>query len=204
MIKNDMLLQQVGCDAYLYIRFVSLLRKLLLIMSFIGLCILIPINIAATRATGDWPQENGSIDILSIAGINIQNGKSRVDPYLDWYWSPFAATWLFSLLIAYAMHDATGDYIKARKHFFCTSESQVSMRTLIVRDVPVSVTSKMELKEWIKSKSNIDNIKDSMIGFDNLTLCKLIEKHETAAKQLQICERSCGDGRSINISMIAS
>lgn len=51
-VKDEVLLQQIGCDAVLYIRFVRLLRKLLFCMSVIGLGALIPVYIIATRETG--------------------------------------------------------------------------------------------------------------------------------------------------------
>lgn len=51
-VKDETLIKQIGCDAVLYIRFVRLLRKLLLCMSIVGIGALIPIYIVATKATG--------------------------------------------------------------------------------------------------------------------------------------------------------
>jgi calcium permeable stress-gated cation channel len=186
-IPDDILLEQIGCDALLYIRFVRLLRRLLLIMSIIGIFVLIPINIVATRTTGDWPPASGSIEILPIAGINLQNGKLRADPNLDWYWSPFAATWLFSLLIAYFMYRASCDYINMRQYFFRLPENEISMKSLMVSGIPASMRSDEKLKEWIQSTKAIQYpIKDTMIGHHSSKLSELFEKHEIAVKQLEI------------------
>lgn len=51
-VKDETLIQQIGCDAVLYIRFVRLLRKLLFCMSAIGLGALVPVYIIATKETG--------------------------------------------------------------------------------------------------------------------------------------------------------
>lgn len=46
------LMDRIGYDAVLFIRSIRLLRHLLLLMSIIGVCALIPINIVATYRTG--------------------------------------------------------------------------------------------------------------------------------------------------------
>jgi hypothetical protein len=51
-VSDEELLQKVGCDALLYIRFVRLLRKLLFVLSVIGVGALIPIYVVGTKATG--------------------------------------------------------------------------------------------------------------------------------------------------------
>lgn len=51
-VKDETLIEQIGCDALLYIRFIRLLRKLLFCMSVIGIGALIPIYIIATKNTG--------------------------------------------------------------------------------------------------------------------------------------------------------
>ena len=51
-VSDETLLEKIGCDALLYIRFVRLLRQLLFWMTVIGVCALIPIYIVATKYTG--------------------------------------------------------------------------------------------------------------------------------------------------------
>jgi hypothetical protein len=167
-------------------------------MSIIGLCVLVPINIAATRATGDWPPVSGSIDFLSISGINLQGGRLREDPNLYWYWSPFVATWLFSLLTIYFMHDMSEDYISTREYFFEAPENKANVTSLMVSGVPESMRSDEKLKEWVESTESFEYpIQEAMIGRDNLTLFELIEKHEAAVRQLEITLASYLGGMSI-------
>jgi hypothetical protein len=176
-------------------------------MSIIGVGILIPINIAATQATGDWPPAFGSIKILSIAGINMENGKLRVDPNTDWYWSSFAATWVFSLLVVYFMHCVSDDYVKTRQYFFQQSEELVHMRSVIVNDVPESERTSEKLTKWVLDGigSSTENIKGSVIGRDNLELCKLIKEHEAAVKKLEVVMASYLGSMSVSSNtMIAN
>ncbi|KAI9481246.1 MAG: hypothetical protein EXX96DRAFT_208426 [Benjaminiella poitrasii] len=200
-VSDDQLLAQIGCDALLFIRFTRLLRKLFFFMTIIGVCALIPINIIATKSTGEWPPPAGSIDILSISGINLQNGKLRSDPNTAWYWSPFAATWLFSILIAYFMYRASCDYINMRQYYFRLPENEVTMKSLIVSRVPETMRSDDKLKSWIESTKAIQYpIKDTMIGHHSSKLTELFEEHELAVQHLETTLASyLNDGKDSNL-----
>jgi hypothetical protein len=39
-------------DATLFIKFIRMIRKMLYVMTFLGVCVIIPINIVATSFTG--------------------------------------------------------------------------------------------------------------------------------------------------------
>ncbi|KAG2229590.1 hypothetical protein INT48_001901 [Thamnidium elegans] len=185
-VKDETLIQQIGCDAVLYIRFVRLLRKLLLCMSIIGIGALIPIYIVATKATGDWPPATGSIEILSISGINSQDGKLVANPNTLWYWAPFSATWLFSILIAYFMYRASCDYIDMRQYYFRLPSNEATMKSLMLSHIPKDKQTDAGLKKWIESTRAIQYpIKDSMMGHHSSKLAELFESHETAVHQLE-------------------
>ncbi|KAK4513273.1 uncharacterized protein ATC70_011841 [Mucor velutinosus] len=185
-IKDEQLLPLIGCDALLYIRFVRLLRKLLFYMSILGIGALIPIYIVATKATGDWPPAPGSIEILSLAGINLQNGKTRTDGAdTTWYWAPFSATYLFSILIAYFMYRASCDYIEMRQYYFRLPQNEASMKSLMVSRVPVDMQSDDKLKQWVSRERIPYPISEAMIGHHSKKLTDLFEEHQLAVHNLE-------------------
>jgi hypothetical protein len=49
---DSVLIEKIGFDATLFIRFIRMIRQMLYIMTFIGLCVIVPINIVATSYTG--------------------------------------------------------------------------------------------------------------------------------------------------------
>lgn len=51
-VSDDALIERIGFDAVLFLKFIRLLRNILCFMTFLGVCVLIPINITATRFTG--------------------------------------------------------------------------------------------------------------------------------------------------------
>lgn len=134
---------------------------------------------------------------MSIAGINYQNGKLRNDPALQWYWAPFAATWLFTILIAYFMYRASCDYIDMRQYYFRLPSNEGSMKSLMVSKIPKEKQTDKELKSWIESTRAIQYpIKDSMMGHHSSKLTELFEKHEEAVQQLETTLASyLGDGK---------
>ncbi|KAI8989431.1 hypothetical protein BDB01DRAFT_848605 [Pilobolus umbonatus] len=184
--SDQELLQKIGCDALLFIRFIRLVRKLLLCMSIIGIGVLIPINIVATKATGDWPPPPGDIQILSLSGINFQDGKLRPDPDTNWYWSPFAATWCFSLMIAYFMYKASCDYIDMRQYYLRLPSNEGFTKSLIVSGIPEEMRTEEKMRAWIESTKAIQYpIKDVMMGRQSSKLIELFEEHKLAVQQLE-------------------
>ncbi|KAL0141239.1 hypothetical protein V8B55DRAFT_1487296 [Mucor lusitanicus] len=200
-IKDEELLSLIGCDAVLYIRFVRLLRKLLLYMSILGIGALIPIYIVATKATGDWPPASGSIEILSLAGINLQNGKIRTDSAADttWYWAPFSATYIFSILIAWFMYRASCDYIEMRQYYFRLPQNEASMKSLMVSRVPSDMQSDEKLKQWVSRERIPFPISDAMIGHHSNKLTALFEQHQLATRPtVRLGGFLCCGGRKVD------
>ncbi|CAO3612958.1 unnamed protein product [Cunninghamella blakesleeana] len=193
--KDDFLLERLGYDAILFLKFLRLLRKILLIMSIIGVFALIPMNIVATHQTGEF---EAGIDILSISGINYLNGKLSDTSDLRWYWSPFTATWLFTLLIIYFLHRFSNEYIQLRRRYF-HEKGNDSAKTVLLSNLPHDIRSDAKLKAWVESLGVINyKITDSLIGVSNTNLTSLYEEHEVAVEHLEIALTSyLNDGKKI-------
>ncbi|KAI8330722.1 hypothetical protein BC941DRAFT_361109, partial [Chlamydoabsidia padenii] len=197
--KDDVLLTRIGYDAVLFLKFLRLLRHMLLIMTLVGVCALIPVNIMATRSSGDWPPSPG-IDFLSISGINYANGKLKTDPDLRWYWSPFAATWFFSLVVVFFLHRFSGAYIRLRRHYFQQdAQERETAKTILISNIPHHVRSDKALKEWVESSGVLPHpITDCLIGEANAKLTDLYEEHELAVEHLEIALASyLNDGKKM-------
>ncbi|KAF7726472.1 hypothetical protein EC973_008707 [Apophysomyces ossiformis] len=196
-VSDEFLIERIGFDAVMFIRFVRVLRKLLLIMSVIGIFALIPINIVATARTGNLPT-GPSIDFLSISSINYLNGKMRPDPDTRWYWSPFAATWLFSIIIAYYMYRSSCDYVNMRQQYFRHPAKRASANSLLISNVPEDKRSDEKLKQWLETKSLPYPIQEAMIGHHSDQLTKLTKEHEEAVRNLEdTLSYYLNDGKSV-------
>lgn len=135
--------------------------------------------------TRDWPPASGSIEILSIAGINLQNGRTRADADTTWYWAPFSATYLFSILIAYFMYRASCDYIEMRQYYFRLPQNEASMKSLMVSRVPQAMQSDQGLKQWVSKERIPYPISQAMIGHHSNKLTQLFQEHQMAVHNLE-------------------
>ncbi|KAI8097465.1 uncharacterized protein BX664DRAFT_326439 [Halteromyces radiatus] len=188
IIKNtpdEVLLEKIGYDAVLFIAFIRMLRKLLFIMTIVGVCLLIPLNVLANRFTGPWPPEL-SVDVLSFATINTAEDESRIN--LSWYWIHCIGTWGFSLLIYYHLFIHYHKYLRFRQHYFASPEYQRSphARTLIIFNVPSAMQSDEALASWVKRMNLKYPVEQVCIGRRNNTLAKYVEEHEEAVRKLEI------------------
>ncbi|KAI7847979.1 hypothetical protein BDC45DRAFT_524542 [Circinella umbellata] len=195
---DDFLMDTIGFDAVLFLRFIRLIRRLLIVMSIIGICALIPVNIVATYYTGDWPPPAG-LDLLSISGINFNSSDDTFVPDTRWYWSPTVATWAFSILIAWFMYRASCDYIEMRQRFFRHPPSALSARSLLISNVPKNHRTDEKLKAWMDSMRLPYQVQQAIIGLHSNKLTTLTEKHETAVRHLEDSLSSyLNDGRSMD------
>ncbi|KAI9499662.1 hypothetical protein BDB00DRAFT_795028 [Zychaea mexicana] len=194
---DDFLMDRIGYDAVMFLRFIRLIRRLLIVMSIIGICALVPVNIVATYYTGDWPPPAG-LDLLSISGINYNSSNDEFVPDTRWYWSPAVATWIFSILIAWFMYRASCDYIEMRQRFFRHPPNALSARSLLVSNVPKDSRSDDKLKSWMDSMRLPYPVKQAIIGLHSNKLTSLTEEHEAAVRHLEDALSSyLNDGKSM-------
>ena len=126
------------------------------------------------------------MDLLSISGINyISSSDSDVLPDTRWYWSPAAATWAFSILIAYFTYRASCDYIEMRQRYFRNPPNALSARSLLISNVPKDSRSDEKLKSWMDSMKLPYTVQQAIIGLHSSKLTSLTEQHEAAVRHLE-------------------
>ncbi|OAD72878.1 hypothetical protein PHYBLDRAFT_113255, partial [Phycomyces blakesleeanus NRRL 1555(-)] len=181
--SDEELLDQIGFDAILFIRFMRMLRNLLYAMSFVGICVLIPINVAATSYTGFW-----GVELLSISTINYYDGKFHSEGNLSWYWAHTVGTWLFSLLIYRTIFYNYRAHVLFRKSYFETKDYQQAThaRTLMILNVPAAMQSDTALGNWITSMDLPFPFLHASIGRHDSQLTKSVEEHEKAVRKLEL------------------
>ncbi|KAI8074874.1 hypothetical protein BC940DRAFT_328497 [Gongronella butleri] len=181
--SDDVLLEKIGYDAVQFIQFIRMLRQLMLIMTGFGLCVIMPLNIIATRFTGTWPPEVG-VDFLSISTINLVKSKAN----LNWFWVHSIGTWSFSLIIYWHLFRHYHRYVAFRQQYFHSYEYQRSAhaRTLIIFNVPSAMQSDEGLAEWISSMRLKYPFEQICIGRRNDKLAKAVQEHEQLVRKLEI------------------
>ncbi|CEP07391.1 hypothetical protein [Parasitella parasitica] len=198
---DETLIEKIGFDATLFIQFIRMIRRMLYCMTFIGVCVIIPVNIAATSYTGEWPPAPG-VEFLSISTINYYDGKFHgANGDLNWYWCHAAGTWVFSVIIFYFLWRFYTNYVRFRQQYFESDEYQKSMhaRSLMVFNVPSSMRSDEALTKWVDSLGLKYPAQQVCVGTHNPELAKYVEEHEEAVRQLEIIlSNHLQDGKTVN------
>ncbi|KAI7895415.1 uncharacterized protein EV154DRAFT_599321 [Mucor mucedo] len=185
---DSVLIEKIGFDATFFIKFIRMIRRMLYVMTFVGVCIIIPINIVATSKTGEWPPSPG-VEFLSISTINYYDGKFHYsNGDLMWYWCHAGGTWIFSIVMYVFLWRFYVDYVKFRQEYFESEDYQNSMhaRTLMIFNVPVSMRSDKALADWVNRMGLKYPAQQICIGTQNTELAGYVEEHEEAVRKLEI------------------
>ncbi|KAI8137308.1 hypothetical protein BJV82DRAFT_674900 [Fennellomyces sp. T-0311] len=184
-VSDEFLIERIGFDAVLYLRFMRLLRNILVVLTITGFAVLMPINVAATRLTGEWPPVSFDIGFLSISGINFRGGQEIADPDQSWYWSPVVATWFFTFVICLFFHRSANDYLEMRKKFYRSPAYSLSSRSLFISSIPAHVRSDVDFKTWLESQGISQPIEQVWLGRQNLKLLDWVRCYRTAVYNLE-------------------
>lgn len=122
--KEEQLVDQIGMDATIFLRFLRMIRNLFLVLTVVGVAIVVPVNVSSTsNKTSGQDNEDGWL--LRITPLNVWD--SRV-------WSQVALAWSYDIIIMGFLWWNYRKVLKLRRRYFESDEYQQSLhsRTLMV------------------------------------------------------------------------
>lgn len=117
-IREDTLIEQVGMDATIFLRFVRMCRNLFLILAVLGVGVLVPVHYQTSKSTKlDW--------VLQITPLNIDS---------EAIWAQVVMAWVFDIIIVAFLWWNYRKVLGLRRKYFETEDYQNSLhsRTLMV------------------------------------------------------------------------
>jgi calcium permeable stress-gated cation channel len=172
--KEGELVDKIGLDATIFLRFTRMLRNIFLALSLIGLLITIPVNVLTSVES---IKDKGNTFLLLTPQFIFGNA----------WWSHVVCSWAFDIILCYFLWHNYRKVRQLRRAYFESPEYQMSLhaRTLLVTDIP----SKMRTDEGILRLTDEVNptgvLPRASIGRNVKILPKLIEEHEEAVKRLE-------------------
>ncbi|KAG2203502.1 hypothetical protein INT47_008229 [Mucor saturninus] len=142
-VKDDTLVTTIGFDAFVFIYFTRVLKRLVITITFISMFVFLPINILAAYKTGDWPPVG--LEFLSITAMNYQYGKSHGKPDLRWFWSPTVATYIFSIIVIWQMIHSSKKFILFRQAYYMQQEEATRSRLPLMSPIELLQKEKQDL-----------------------------------------------------------
>lgn len=122
-VKDREVFQYAGIDAVVHMRFLKLCFKISLVLMPYGIIVLIPVNYF------------GGEDLLGLDRIAVSN----ISPGSPKVWAHVVATWIYTLIICYLLHQEWREFIIYRQEFL--SQGMGNQYAVLVRDLPTKVNT---------------------------------------------------------------
>ncbi|OAX79713.1 hypothetical protein ACJ72_05967 [Emergomyces africanus] len=170
--KENELVDCIGLDATVFLRFTRMCRNMFLVLSVIGCFVMIPVNITQSSPP---------------PGIK---GFATMTPEFVSYgamWSHVVCLWAFDAIVAYFLWRNYKVVFALRGHYFESSEYQKSLhaRTLLIRHIPPDLRTDEGLLRLTDEINPTPSIPRASIGRNMKELPKLIAEHEKLVRQLE-------------------
>ncbi|KAI9041275.1 putative DUF221 domain protein [Aspergillus affinis] len=171
--REQELIDIVGLDAAIFLRFTKMCRNIFILLSIIGCGIMIPVNITQSDSNGN--------DLTVFSTMTPLNVKANA------IWSQVVCAWTFDIIIAYFLWSNYKAVRALRRAYFESSEYQRSLhaRTLMITDVPPSARSDEGVMRLVDEVNPTAAVPRASVGRNVKGLPALIKEHEEAVRELE-------------------
>lgn len=178
LAKEHQLVDHIGIDATLYIRFMAMCRNIFLILAFLGSGIMIPINVV-------YNLKNPSSEDASKSDAFFLTTPTLI--YGHTLYAHVVITWVFDLVILTFLWMNFNKVIQMRRQKFMSEEYQnaLFMRSLMITEIPKKYMSDNGLIALMGKLKVSRPIQNASVGRNVKRLGKLIKKHEETVLALE-------------------
>ena len=172
--KEPVLLDKIGMDAVVFLRFTRMLRNMFLALGLIGLCIMIPVNV-------------------SLGNKSISGGGSGFAVMTPLYvfgsglWAQVVVAWATNLIVCYFLWYNYRKIHQLRRSFFASPDYQLSLhaRTVMIRDIPSQLRTDDGIMRITDAVNPTGVAPRTALGRNVKALPELIEEHEESVRELE-------------------
>lgn len=172
--KEDMLLEKLGLDAVVFLRFARMLRNIFCVLGAIGVAIMIPVNIG----TGVKSIQDKS---------NVFAVMTPLYTFGDGLWAQVVVAYAIDLVVVYFIWYNYRKVVTMKRAWFNSEEYQQSLhsRSLLVRHIPNKLRSEAGVLQLV-DEVNPTSVIPIPIAVRNVKdIPELLEEHEEAVRKLE-------------------
>ena len=175
--ENDMI-DRLGLDAVVFLRFLRMCRNMFIVLSIIGCGAIIPINVIGTNHTTRSSSEGTTNPLLRLTVAGLQG---------SWLYPHIAFGYVFTFIMLFFIWVNYKAVVRLRQQYFGSDEYQSSLhaRTLMLIDLPNKARSDEALQQKAMHLKSPAQFSQAQIGRDVGALPALIEKHDSAVRKLE-------------------
>ena len=174
--KELELVEKVGLDATIFLRFANMCRNIFTCITIVGLAILVPINLYEHRSSiGSTDIDNFFIQLTS------QGVQGR---YL---WGYVLLAWFANFTIAFFLWRNYKSVARLRRAYFDSPEYQKSLhsRTLLITEIPRGLRTDEGLVKIVTEAKDTGSNPRTAIARNVKDLPELIEEHNETVRNLE-------------------
>jgi len=171
---DDFLMEKIGLDAVVFLRFTRMLRNIFLTLGLLGIVVMIPVNVTM----GNKPITQGLNALAVMTPLYIfGNGM----------WAQVVVAWLIDLVVMYFLWHNYRQIHRLRRAYLESPEYQKSLhaRTLLIRDIPAKARTNEGLARILDETNSTSAPAKTTIGRNVKVLPELIEEHEEVVRELE-------------------
>jgi hypothetical protein len=171
--KEDQLMQQIGMDATIFLRFTGMCRNMFIALAIIGVGILAPVNVSKS-VKYDQPLSW----LINMSPLNVY-GKDQ--------WVQVVVLWVSDVVIAAFLWWNYRKVMQLRRKYFDTEEYQSSLhsRTLMLFDIPREACSDEGIARLIDAAVPNASFARTAVARNVKELPELIEQHDSTVRKLE-------------------
>ncbi|KAL4949397.1 hypothetical protein BDW69DRAFT_188364 [Aspergillus filifer] len=170
--KEPALVECIGLDATIFVRFTKMCRNIFIFLSIIGCGVMIPVNVAESENTND----TSAFTTMTPLYVPVNA-----------IWSQVVCAWAFDIIIAYFLWRNYRAVLALRRKYFESTEYQRGLhaRTLMITDIPPDIRNDEGFLRLTDEFNPTAAIPRSSVGRNVKGLPKLISQHEEMVRKLE-------------------
>ena len=176
--KEQDLVDKVGLDAAVFIRFTKMCRNIFLILTVVGCGIIIPVTVVTGNAQ------------KFSAGVSGDNVLLKTTPqYMvgQIFWAFVGAAWVIDIIVCTFLWINYRAITRLRRTYFESRDYQSALhaRTLMVTEIPHNMRTDEGVVRIADAVKNVPDIPRGVIARNVKELPDLIEEHEELVRKLE-------------------
>ncbi|KAK0779175.1 hypothetical protein LTR75_015422 [Friedmanniomyces endolithicus] len=172
--KEQDLVDKVGLDAAVFMRFIRMLRDMFLTLSVLGCGVLIPLYVVTANGSAD-----GVFFFMRLTPLYMYGSQA--------FWAVVVLAYVFDIVICGFLWVNYRAVVRLRRAYFDSPDYQRSLhaRTLLITDIPPELRSDEGIVQFTDSVKASDAVPRAAIARNTKDLPELVEEHEKAVRWLE-------------------
>lgn len=176
MTKEQQLVDKIGMDATLFLRFGRMSRNIFFCVTVVGCGVIIPLNLIAGKS-----ESSGFSDVAIFRKLTpaFVNGNA--------FWAYVVVAYVFDVIICFFLWHNYRAVLRLRRAYFDSPDYQRSLhsRTLLITEIPKGLRTDEGLVKIADEAKDTGSSPRTAIARNVKDLPELIEEHDNAVRELE-------------------